>query len=147
MSELAFLVSCRDTNLTVLVLKKDWSLSEWITNFLQDDRLYYDDAEYEELYDDGMPGGDSGMGEMDDGVFESLLIVALAAALVFLVMYRQQRQQRQRREDEDNRRGHQQPAQAQAQQQQPGGAGGQGGFFPPPGDPNAGQWAAGGVGH
>ncbi|KAM7222567.1 protein sel-1 1 [Rhypophila decipiens] len=136
------------------VPKKDWSLSEWIANFLQDDRVYYDDGLYDdELYDDGMPGGDSGISEMDDGIFESLLIVGLAAALVFLVLYRQQRQVAARRREEreeghqpqnQNQNQNQGQGQGQApQQQQPP----QGGFFPQPGDPDFGQWAAGGVGH
>lgn len=104
--------------------------------------MYYDDGQYDaDLYDDVMPGGDSGVGDMDDGVFESLLIVSLAAALVFLVLYRQQRQQAARRREEGER-GHQPQNQGQAPQQQP-----QGGFFPQPGDPEFGQWAAGGVGH
>ncbi|KAK3330096.1 hypothetical protein B0H66DRAFT_542776 [Apodospora peruviana] len=129
---------------------KDWSLSEWIANFLQDDQLYYDDYD-DFVYDDTMPGGDSGISDMDDGIFESVLIVALAAALVFLVMYRQQRQQAARRREEEER-GHQQQQQGGRvvggeQQPQQQGGGDDAGFFPRPGDPALGQWAAGGVGH
>lgn len=131
--------------------KKDWSLSEWINNFLQDDTQYYDDL-YDDLYDDeGMPGGDPL--DFEDGVMESLVILGLVAALVFLLMYRQQRQQMARRRDEETRRQQQQQhggahgeaagagQQAQQQQQQ------ERGFFPQPGEPGFGQWGVGGIGH
>jgi SEL1 protein len=95
--------------------KKDWSLSEWIANFIDDEMRYYEQA-YEEDYEDTMPGGDGGiagdLGE-DDGILESLVIVGLAAALVFLLMYRQQRQAQARRQEEENAR------RQQVQQQQP----------------------------
>ncbi|KAL2023258.1 hypothetical protein VTK56DRAFT_3381 [Thermocarpiscus australiensis] len=124
--------------------KKEWSLSEWINNFLQDDAPYYDEA-YDDLYDDTMPGGDPL--EVDDGVLESFAILGLAAALVFLIMYRQQRQQAARRREEEARRQQHAAAQAGAAEgnQQPHQQ--ERGFFPQPGDPNFGQWAVGGVGH
>ncbi|KAK3945432.1 protein sel-1 1 [Diplogelasinospora grovesii] len=140
------------------VKKKDWSLSEWINNFIQDDSLYYDDM-YDGLYDDtGMPGGDAGLvDDLDDGIFESVAIVCVAALLVFLVMYRQQRQQAARRREEEAQRQQWQQQNAQHQQPhapaagnqnpQPQGQGGNGGFFPNPGDPNFANWLAGGVGH
>ncbi|KAK4241575.1 protein sel-1 1 [Achaetomium macrosporum] len=123
--------------------KKDWSLSEWINNFLQDDAQYYDDL-YEDGYDDnGMPGGDPL--EFDDGVMESVVILGLAAALAFLVMYRQHRQQQARRREEEARRQQQGGLggvnQQQPQQQQ------ERAFFPRPGEPEFGQWGVGGVGH
>ncbi|KAK3393598.1 hypothetical protein B0H63DRAFT_458582 [Podospora didyma] len=131
--------------------KKDWSLSEWIANFMQEDMEYYDVDEYEpNVYDDTMPGGDPGLGgDLDEeGLVESLVILGLAAALVFLVMYRQQRQQQaRRREDETRRNGGQVPNQQQPQQPQQQGGDRAGGFFPQPGDPEFGQWAVGGVGH
>ena len=101
-------------------------------------------------------GGDDIYGDVvDDGMIESLIIVGLAAALAFLVYYRQQRQLNNQR---------------QTQNQQAGGAGGGGageqglaqpgqqplpeaghqqdrGLFPNPGDPDFGQWVAGGVAH
>jgi SEL1 protein len=97
--------------------------------------------------DETMPGGDPL--EFDDGIMESVVILGLAAALVFLVMYRQQRQQAARRQEEEARRQHQGVA------AQGGAVGGnqplpqrpERGFFPQPGDPDFGQWAAGGVGH
>ena len=108
--------------------------------------LYYPDDAYDPLYDDDMPGGDGNLGDLDDGIFESLVIVGLAAALVFLVLYRQQRQQAARRQEEEARQRQQQPQQQQANDQR--GQGDQdGGLFPPPGDPNFAQWAAGGIGH
>ena len=88
-----------------------------------------------------MPGGDDYYDEIDGSILETLIIVALAGTLAFLVYYRAQRAQNARRTGD------------QPQQQQGGGApvlpGQQpdGGFFPPPGDPNFGQWVAGGVGH
>ncbi|KAK0656602.1 hypothetical protein B0T16DRAFT_441513 [Cercophora newfieldiana] len=126
--------------------KKDWSLSEWITNFMQDDMMYYEDEGYDPLYDDDMPGGDGILGEIDDGIFESVVIIGLVTALAFLVFYRQQRQQaaaRQQEQEEARRQQQQQPQQGG----QPRDERNQGGFFPPPGDPNLNMWAAGGVGH
>jgi SEL1 protein len=130
--------------------KKEWSLTDWINNFLQDDEAQYYDDTYDEMYEDEtMPGGDPL--EFDDSIMESVVILGLAAALVFLVMYRQQRQQAARRQEEEARR--QQAHQGAAAQ---GGAVGgnqppprqpERGFFPQPGDPDFGQWAAGGVGH
>ncbi|KAK1837179.1 protein sel-1 1 [Podospora conica] len=124
--------------------KKEWSLSEWITNFMQDDGGGYYDDDYDLEYDDTMPGGDPGMGEVDDGIFESLAIVGLVGALVFLILYRQQRQQQAARQQAE------QAERQQRQQQQGGGhAGGQdpgqqaGG--PQPGDFR--QWGAAAVGH
>ncbi|KAK3336456.1 hypothetical protein B0T19DRAFT_453877 [Cercophora scortea] len=140
------------------VSKKDWSLSEWINNFLQADEMYYED-DMDELFDDTMPGGDPGLTDMDDGIFESLAIVGLVGALVFLLMYRQQRQQAARRREEEERRQQQQQQHHGAQgpaaraaaggNQQPQQQGGdfRGGFMPQPGDPNMGQWAGGVVGH
>ncbi|KAJ4417703.1 ERAD-associated protein [Neurospora sp. IMI 360204] len=135
--------------------KKEWSLSEWINNFLQDEMGYYGDDMYDG-YEDAMPGADSDLGAFEEGdILETLVIMGLAAALVFLVLYRQQRQQAARREQEDEARRQQQEQQGQGvrvaggafangQQQQQAG---NGGFFPQPGAPGFGQWAVGGVGH
>lgn len=129
--------------------KKDWSLSEWINNFVQDD-FYYDDGLYDDYYDDTMPGGDAphyaGDGE-DDGFIDTVIIMGLALSLAFFVYYRQQRERAEQ-------------ARRQREQQQQGVVGddvggappaapaqNNGGFFPPPGDPNFAGWAAGGVGH
>jgi SEL1 protein len=80
--------------------------------------------------------------DIDDGVLETLIIIALAATLVVLVYLRQQRALR---------RAQREPA--------PGAGGGAGagvaepqrpedrGFFPRPDDPEFGAWVAGGVGH
>ena len=136
----------------------------------------------------GMPGGDAEYGprqheyggdewdEFDDGLVESLIIVALAGALALLVYARQQRQ---RAGDEERRRANGQGLQQQQQQQppvpappaapattaperpadqqgqeqppmqqpQPQGPGQGGGFFPQPGQPEFNNWAAGGIGH
>ncbi|KAI0126404.1 hypothetical protein BJ170DRAFT_596006 [Xylariales sp. AK1849] len=84
--------------------KKDWSLSEWIANFLKDDRAYYDDATYEDLYDDTITGSDGEpLGDEfdDDGVIDSLIILGLAAAVVGLIYYRNHRQQAHRQAEEN----------------------------------------------
>ncbi|KAL2141497.1 hypothetical protein VTI28DRAFT_2371 [Corynascus sepedonium] len=129
--------------------RKEWSLSDWINNFLQDDDAQFYDEFYSEEYEDDISGGEPL--DIDDGVMESVAILGLAAALVFLIMYRQQRQQAARRQEEETRRQQQQ----QQQQHQGVPAGGnlqlplqqERGFFPRPGDPDFGQWAAGVVGH
>ena len=150
--------------------KKEWSFSEWISNFLENPHPYYhgaDDDDYDEPLPDGMPGGDVDdyYDELDDNILESLLIVGLAAALAFLVYYRQRRQTNHRRETEaqqqggaNNNNNNQPQAQAQVQANENGivppaeeqrlpGQQADGGFFPPPEDPNYAAWVAGGVGH
>ncbi|GKT64530.1 ubiquitin-protein ligase Sel1 [Colletotrichum tofieldiae] len=123
--------------------KKDWSLSEWIANFLQDDQLYYDDPYYEDIFDDTIGGtGPDGNPLDDDGIAESLIIVFLALSLVLLLYYRQQRQQQHRREEEERRRREGQPAVPVPQGQQQGQ-----GLFPQPGNPGWNNWVAGGIGH
>lgn len=123
---------------------KEWSLGEWITNFLNDEGLYYDDAAFDDPYDETMPGGDAGLVDGDEtGALESLVIVGLAAALAFLVYYRQQRQQAHRREEEEARRRQQAGGQNVGQ----AAAAADRGVFPPPGDPEVANWAAGGIGH
>ncbi|KAH6711732.1 hypothetical protein BKA61DRAFT_487706 [Leptodontidium sp. MPI-SDFR-AT-0119] len=127
--------------------KKQWSLSEWITNFLRDDHLYYGDADYDDNYlpeTDPMPGGDAdGMYEdlIDDGIIESIAIIVLAAALIGLIYYRQQRQQAHRRGQEAGAAQNGAVPEVPQQQRQDNG------LFPQPGDPDFGQWVAGGVGH
>ncbi|KAM3483672.1 hypothetical protein MY8738_002861 [Beauveria namnaoensis] len=80
--------------------KKDWSLSEWINNFIEGD-LLYDDEYFEDYYDANTIEG----GEIfdDSNVLESLLIIGVTFALVGLVWWRQ-RLQMQRAEAEERRR-------------------------------------------
>ena len=126
-------------------------MSEWITNFLRDDHLYYGDNDYDDNYlpeTDPMPGGDvDGLYDdiIDDGILESIIILGLAAALVFLIYWRQQHQLRHRR-GEEAARGQQgnQAVQDEQRQQVPQE---NRGAFPQPGDPEFGAWVAGGVGH
>ncbi|KAF4125169.1 hypothetical protein GMORB2_4008 [Geosmithia morbida] len=115
--------------------KKDWSLSEWIANFIQDDGyMYEDDAYLDDLYDDTIGPGSEG--DLDEGgLVESLLIVSVMAALVFLLWWRQHIQQAHAQRQEEQR---EQQQQQQQQQQQP----------PPEMRPDDGfpAWAAGGLG-
>ena len=99
--------------------------------------------------------------DIDSDIVESAIIIGLVATLAILVYYRNQRQANAHRQQQQQQ---QQQVQAQAQAQAQPQAQGQdqdhgqgqaavpgqqadGGFFPPPGDPNHGQWVAGGVGH
>lgn len=69
-------------------------------------------------------------------MLEGLLIVGLAATLLVLVYFRQQQQQRNRQNENVN-----------ANAQNGNGNANDRGVFPQPGDPEFGQWMAGGVGH
>lgn len=132
----------------------------------------------------GMPGGDSdyaaraarerqagpaddGYGadewdDFDDGLVESLIIIALAGALALLVYARQARQRAQGEGEEEERRRRQanqgRPVNVQGGQAQPPpppppqqGQGAQEqageGMFPGAGDPEFNNWVAGGIGH
>ncbi|EXJ83541.1 hypothetical protein A1O1_07164 [Capronia coronata CBS 617.96] len=77
--------------------------------------------------------------EFDDGLVESLIIIALAGALALLIYARQARQ----RGLEQDRRQQQQQNQNPAPRQGQNGAG----LFPPPGDPEFNNWVVGGIGH
>ncbi|TDZ60564.1 Protein sel-1-like protein 1 [Colletotrichum trifolii] len=134
--------------------KKDWSVAEWIANFLQDDQLYYDDPYYEDIFDDTIGGGPEGGVLEEDGIGESLIIVFLALSLVMLLYYRQQRQQQHRRDEEARTLQQQQQQQQQGQPARPpppppppGQQQQDQGFFPRPGEPEFNQWVAGGIGH
>ena len=148
MNQVSSLYKIRSLGANFVAPTKQWSLSEWINNFLRDDGLYYGDTDYDDNYlpeNDPMPGGDAdGMYEdIDDGILESLIIITLAAALVFLIYYRQQRQLAGHgRNDNQQAAGVQ-----QGNQQAPQGQQEDRGVFPQPGDPEFGQWVAGGVGH
>ncbi|KAI1487999.1 hypothetical protein F5X96DRAFT_647558 [Biscogniauxia mediterranea] len=129
--------------------KKDWSLSEWLANFLQDDTINYEDP-YEEYYDDTITGSDGeamgeGLDDELDGILESLIILGLVGAILFLMYYRAQRQQAHRQAQEDAARQQQQAMGRGGGVQPPGEA--QRGLFPQPGDPNFAPWGVGGVGH
>lgn len=139
-----------------LAPRKDWSLAEWISNFLQEDEdeaYYEDDDDYGSIYDDGTITGSDGesLDAFDelDGVLESLIILGLIATIIFLMYYRARRQQAHREAEEEAAR--------RAGQQGGGGVGvvpqyhgrnghaqGQGqGLFPQPGPPGFAQWGAG----
>ncbi|KAK5992758.1 Suppressor of lin-12-like protein 1 [Cladobotryum mycophilum] len=80
--------------------KKDWSLSEWIANFLQEDNLVYEQDYFDDMYD-----GTLGAGEelLDGGVIESLLIIGITMTLVLLLWWRGRMQQQHARNNEDGR--------------------------------------------
>ncbi|KAH7018370.1 ER membrane protein [Microdochium trichocladiopsis] len=127
------------------VVQKEWSLGEWIANFLQEDDYYYDDVDDDEYYYEDTITGSDGEPMRDDfgdeGVLESVIILGLVAAIGALMYYRAQRQQaHQRQQEEAARQGGQVQAAAQA---------GQAGGFVAPGAGGPGEfagWAAGGVG-
>ncbi|KAF2273482.1 HCP-like protein [Westerdykella ornata] len=136
------------------VVKKDWTLAEWLNAFLEAEIAGWDDMEPDD-YDDPMPGGDDYYGDdIDSDVLESMVILALTGALAFLLYYRTQRQ---RRQEEERRRQQQQGQQGQAQAQaqgapqqqqaQPQQAQEDRGLFPRPDDPEFMNWAVGGIGH
>lgn len=121
--------------MTIAETRKDWSLSEWIANFIQEDGYYvYEDDPYVDgLYDDTIGGGEGDFEE--GGVVESVLIIGIMSALVFLLWWRQRLQQAHAQRDEERRREQGLPP----RQPPPQGNG------PNPEDGFA-QWAAGGVG-
>ncbi|KAI1621046.1 hypothetical protein EDD37DRAFT_639615 [Exophiala viscosa] len=135
-----------------------------------------DDDELLGYAEPGMPGGDgeyagregqhNGHGQedvygadewddFDDGLIESLIIIALAGALALLVYARQARnrvleqERRQGQAQQPQNVGQDQnqaPAQPQGQAQA-GGGGQDNGMFPGPQDPEFNNWVAGGIGH
>jgi len=143
----SFLSQFRVLRLTIfLAPRKQWSLSEWISNFLQEDQGYlgdYDDDNYlpEE---DPMPGGDAD-GMYDDvlsdgfGILDYLLAMSFVFALVALIYHRQRVAAEVQRQREEGQQQGQQPPQDPQQEDR--------GLFPGPGDPDFNQWVAGGIGH
>jgi len=86
--------------------------------------------------------------EFDDGLVESVIIIALAGALALLVYARQARQrvlEAERRQAQNQRDQGQMPVAVNQQQPQPQGQ--DGGLFPQPGDVDWNNWVAGGIGH
>ncbi|KAM4058431.1 hypothetical protein HRG_006600 [Hirsutella rhossiliensis] len=110
---------------------KDWSLSEWIANFLQDDKLYDDELYGDEGLDGTIGAGEEGL--EDGGLLESVVIIGVTSGLVLLLWWRQRVQQANAQADEERRRNRGQPAH-QAQ----GDHGEGNGVFR--------EWAAGGIG-
>jgi SEL1 protein len=142
-----------DTNMAAVV-KKQWTLSEWLNAFLEAELAGWDEYEPDD-YDDTHTAGDDYYGDgyhgddIDSDILESLIILALSGALAFLLYYRTQRQ---RRQEEERRRQQEQQQQLNqglpVQQQQAQGQPPQDrGLFPNPNDPEFMDWVAGGVGH
>ncbi|CAH0056666.1 unnamed protein product [Clonostachys solani] len=117
-------------------LKKDWSLGEWIANFIKDDRYFDEEIRIEDIVDDPIGTGEGDF--QDDGVIESLLIIGVMAALVFLLWWRQRMQQAHAQAEEAARR------RAQGLPPQPPQAGGPGNNLNP--DDGFAAWAGGGLG-
>jgi SEL1 protein len=148
--------------------RKPFSLSEWLTRFLENEaRMYgdeYEADEWEDQFATGMPGGDDDVyDELGEGFVESFVMIGLALVLGALVVYRRRRQDGRDREERLRRQqggnaanangnagnnavadGQQEQDQNQQQRQQDDRPGG---LFPQPGDPEFLGWAAGGVGH
>ncbi|KAH0564943.1 hypothetical protein GP486_001663 [Trichoglossum hirsutum] len=128
--------------------QKDRSFSEWVSNFFDSDYPYLrdDDDSVDTHAYDPMPGGDDYLDDIEDGIFESLVIVGLAAVLIFLLYYRQQRQvvhaRAARDQEADGANAADQPGQGAAPPE-----GQERGFFPNPGEPEFQQWIAGGIAH
>lgn len=125
------------------------TFKEWVKAFIENDEEgYYEDLyeqqrgeddEYRSLESEGHEDGyyDDLDLDIDEGMLEGLLIVGLAATLLVLVYFRQQ-QQRNRQNENVNANADAQNGNENANDR---------GFFPRPGDPEFGQWVAGGVGH
>ena len=107
--------------------KKDWSLAEWVTNFIQDDVMYYEEGLYDDIFDDTIGEHEHHGVDDDEANLELLFIFGLFMTLAGLLYYRQIRQREQGRQGRE--------------------AEGERGVFPAPGDPEVANWAAGGVGH
>ncbi|KAJ5551764.1 Ubiquitin-protein ligase Sel1/Ubx2 [Penicillium sp. DV-2018c] len=128
------------------------TFSEWVKTFIENDEESY----YEDLYDQQRGDDDEYRGleseshedgyyddldlDIDEGMLEGLLIVGLAAALLVMVYFRQQQQLRNRQNENANANGNANPQDGNRNANDRG-------FFPQPGDPEFGQWVAGGVGH
>ncbi|KAJ5515125.1 hypothetical protein N7463_004677 [Penicillium fimorum] len=123
------------------------TFKEWVKAFIENDEEgYYEDLYEQQREDDEYRGLESEGHEdgyyddldldIDEGMLEGLLIVGLAATLLILVYFRQQQQQRNRQNENAN-----------ANAQNGNGNANDRGVFPQPGDPEFGQWVAGGVGH
>jgi SEL1 protein len=126
---------------TRTAVKKDFSLSEWLSAFLEAELAGWDDYEPDD-YEDHIDGGDGYYGDdIDSDILESLVILALSGALAFLLYYRAQRQRRQEEERQRQQLQHLQAqglapaAPAQPAQQQDAGF-----------NPNDMFWAGGGAG-
>lgn len=160
--------------LTTSDAKTRRTFREWLTAFIENDEAaYYQelyeaqaedddfmstrrlDSDHEDGYYDDLEF------DIDEGMLEGLLIVGLAATLLVLVYIRQQQQrnrQNQNAANQANGNGGNVNANANANNANgnananvnpnaDGNADNDRGFFPRPGDPEFGQWVAGGVGH
>jgi len=124
---------------------KRYSWSEWFVNFLEADLERYArlDEQADEWDTGRLTAADHEQGlygdeyyDIDDGMLETIVIVALAAALAFLVYLRQQRGLAERRRQAgEGAAGVAAPADEDR------------GLFPAPGEPGFADWAVGGVGH
>jgi len=126
---------------------KDWSVAEWINNFLEADAAAWETIEPDDYATghDHMPGGDDDYYEdIESDILESAIILALTGALAFLVYYRAQRQRRaeeRRQQQQQQGQGQGQADNALREEADDQGA------FPQRNDPEFLNWAAGGVGH
>ena len=154
-SRVSILIPSHDIILTLfVVVRKKWSMSEWVSAFLEAEIAAMGQDPEPDDYDAAMPGGDADYGydDIDSEILESLVILALTAALAFLIYFRGRRQraaEEERRQQEQRQllanqvqaMAAQQQAQPQPQPQEDRG------MFPHPNDPDFMNWAAGAVGH
>lgn len=136
------------------------TFTEWLSAFIENDEAAY----YQELYEAHAEDEDfmrtRGLEsdhedgyyddlefDIDEGMLEGLLIVGLAATLLVLVYIRQQQQRNRQNQNAANQANVNGNANANANVNGNANAGNDRGLFPRPGDPEFGQWVAGGVGH
>ncbi|KOS19164.1 Protein sel-1 -like protein 1 [Escovopsis weberi] len=124
--------------------KKDWSLSEWIANFLQEDGLIFEQDYFDDMYDGQTLGGEDDL--MEGGLVESVLIVGITMSLLLLLWWRGRMQQRQQQQQQQAQRNQQQPhGRNDDARRNQGQQGRQGQDDFNPNDPFP-AWAAGGLG-
>ena len=143
-----------NTDSVLAAPEKQWSLGEWIANFISADLPLYDNFEPDDWdaahVADTMGPDQEYYDDIDQGIIDSLIIISLAAALALLVFYRQQRQLNHRRAREqqaaaaaanpnthhDDNNAAQNPEREEDR-----------GVFPRVGNPDYNNWVAGGIGH
>ncbi|KAJ6104896.1 Tetratricopeptide-like helical [Penicillium sp. IBT 16267x] len=136
------------------------TFKEWLSAFIENDEAAYYQELYEAHAEDEDFMGTRGLEsdhedgyyddlefDIDEGMLEGLLIVGLAATLLVLVYIRQQQQRNRQNQNAANQANANGNGNGNANANVNANAGNDRGLFPRPGDPEFGQWVAGGVGH